>query len=269
MDGKTHKPIEITEVIGRLPYRIALAGGWIDQPFVSRHNPDPPGSMVVVGVVPQFRFMDRSGICSSTREIAMKLWKGLLPDGKPDDLVRQLYAAENDGRADPSGSQDMIGLVYPGISRLDYDFAFEGGVFPRHIESCNDPAVAAWLQDHLHILPVAPRPDGYSPLGRRNLDPRWIARLGRSGRDCYDAIVRRDLAEFGRSMNECMLCWQTILPDTVDHTTLTVDLARLLKSYQSRYPGAMYSGCGGGYLLVASDQPVPGSFQIQVRIQKR
>ena len=137
-----------------------------------------------------------------------------------------------------------------------------------HIESCNDPAVAAWLQEHLHILPVAPRPDGYSPLGRRNLDSRWIARLGRSGRDCYDAILRRDLAGFGRSMNECMFCWQTILPDTVDHTTLTVDLAGLLKSYQSRYPGAMYSGCGGGYLLVASDQPVPGSFQIQVRIQK-
>jgi hypothetical protein len=45
------------DVIGRIPYRLALAGGWIDQPFISRHNPRPPGSMVVVGVEPTFRFM--------------------------------------------------------------------------------------------------------------------------------------------------------------------------------------------------------------------
>jgi hypothetical protein len=27
----------------------------------------------------------------------------------------------------------------------------------------------------------------------------------------------------------------------------------------------MFSGCGGGYLFVAADEPVPGSFQIQIR----
>jgi hypothetical protein len=32
------------------------------------------------------------------------------------------------------------------------------------------------------------------------------------------------------------------------------------------YPGAMYSGCGGSYLYVASDTPVPGAFHIKVRI---
>jgi hypothetical protein len=30
---------------------MALAGGWIDEPFVSRHNPEPPGFMVVVSLV--------------------------------------------------------------------------------------------------------------------------------------------------------------------------------------------------------------------------
>jgi hypothetical protein len=28
----------------------------------------------------------------------------------------------------------------------------------------------------------------------------------------------------------------------------------------------MYSGCGGGYLTVVSSQPVPGSFQVRIRI---
>src|SRR5512140_1020184 len=103
---------KLTDVIGRIPYRLALAGGWIDQPFVSRLNPCPPGSMVVVSIEPTFRFMDRSGISTSTREIALRLWGGNLPPRDPAQLVRELYAAENEGKPEPSGSQDMIGLVY-------------------------------------------------------------------------------------------------------------------------------------------------------------
>src|SRR5512136_731641 len=116
----TQPDADIAEVIGRLPYRMALAGGWIDQPFVSRLNPEPPGSMVVVGLEPTFRYMDRSGMATSTRKVAWQLWGDKLPDGDPAQLVRELYAEENRDKPAPSGSQDMIGLVYPGINRLDY-----------------------------------------------------------------------------------------------------------------------------------------------------
>lgn len=257
----------ITDLLGRLPYRLALAGGWIDQPFVSKYNASSPGSMVVVCVEPEFWFMERAGICIGTRNIAMRLWDGRLPEGDSAELVQQLYEEENKGKTEPSGSQDMIGLVYPGVSRLDYDFAHRGGVFPRRIESNNDPQVAQWLASVIHILPVNQRPEGYNPLEVRNLDPSWIARLGRTGRDCYDAIVARDIGALGRSMNECMRCWEAILPGTVRHRTIQIDLPGLLKHYQSKYPGAMYSGCGGGYLYVVSQDPVPGSFAVRVRIK--
>jgi len=39
----------------------------------------------------------------------------------------------------------------------------------------------------------------------------------------------------------------------------------LLKAYQRCYAGAMYSGCGGGYLIVASNDPVPGAFRVNIR----
>ena len=81
-------------------------------------------------------------------------------------------------------------------------------------------------------------PQGYSPLGTKNLDPGWIERLGRSGRDCFNAITAMDLDALDASMNECMKCWAVILPVTVRHPTLTVDLAGLLGHYQSRHPGA-------------------------------
>jgi hypothetical protein len=265
---RAHESHAITDVIGKLPYRIALAGGWIDQPFVSEHNPSPPGSMVVVCVEPQFWFMERAGICIGTRKIALELWKDGPPRREPDELVRELYAAENEGKPEPSGSQDMIGLVYPGISRLDFDFSYHAGVFPRHIESNNDLEVAGWLENVIHILPVAPRPEGYDPLETKNLQPNWVARLGQSGKACYDAILSRDIDALGASMNECMMCWEAILPGTVRHHTLMVDLLGLLKYYQAEYAGAMYSGCGGGYLYVASDKPVPGAFHVKVRTQE-
>ena len=221
--------------------------------------------MVVVGLEPVCRFMERSGLATGTRAVAMKLWRGKLPQRPPPELTRELYQAENRGKTQPSGSQDMIGLVYPGINRLDYDFAANGGVFPVQIESLKDAASARWLERVIHLLPVAPRPEGYNPLGRKNLEPKWIARLGQSGKDCFEAIRRRDLAALGASLNACMVCWEKLLPHTVRHPTLQVDLVGLLRVYQACYPGAMYSGCGGGYLLVASKEPVPGAFTIKVR----
>jgi hypothetical protein len=257
---------DIQAIIGNIPYRMALAGGWIDQPFVSRVNPAPPGSMVVVGLEPLFPFMDRCGMASGTRKVATRLWDGRLPQGDPAQLVRQLYAEENRHLAEPSGSQDMIGLIYPGVSRLDYDAAVEEGYFPAHIESNRDPQVAAWLERLIHLLPVNQRPPGYNPLGVKNLDELWIRRLGQTGKDCYAAILACDARGLGESMNECMRCWEAILPHTVRHPTLTVDLCGILNHYQSHYPGAMYSGCGGGYLYVVSEEPVPGTFQVKVRI---
>ncbi len=128
--------------------------------------------MVVVQIEPNFRPMDRSGLASGTRAVASRLWNGKPPSRPLDELVRQLYEAENQGQAEPSGSQDMIGLIYPGVNRLDYDYAANGGVFPTHIESLTSARHARWLEKVLHLLPIEPRPPGYNPLGVKRLEPK-------------------------------------------------------------------------------------------------
>jgi hypothetical protein len=257
--------IEITDVISQIPYRMAFAGGWIDQPMLSRLNPEPPGSMVVVGLRPNVVYMDRCGMATSTRTVAKRLWNNRLPKGDPAALIRELYREENNGRTEPSGSQDMAGLIYPGVNRLDFDCSYEGGYFPANVETNTDPSVARWLEKVVHMIPVAQRPDGYSPLGIKNLDPEWIRRLSHSGKDCFNAILAKDPKALGASLNECMLCWETLLPHTVTHPALRADLRDILEFYQNRYEGAMYSGCGGGYLYVVSEEPVPGSMSVYVR----
>jgi len=263
---QNHKS-KITQIIGNLPYRMAFAGGWIDQPFISQHNPKPPGSMVVVALEPTTPFMTRCGMGTSTREIAAQIWDGQFPEGDPADLVMELYAAENKGRSHPSGSQDMAGILYPGVNRLDYDFDHKGGYFPVHVESNNDPDVVQWLENHIYMVPITQRPAGYNPLGEQNLDPKWIRRLGQTGKDCFDAIVAKDAQALGSSMKESMICWEAILPNTVRHHTISLDLIEILAYYQERYAGAMYSGCGGGYIYVVSEETVPGGFQVKIRVK--
>jgi hypothetical protein len=66
-------------------------------------------------------------------------------------------------------------------------------------------------------------------------------------------------------MNHSMTCWEAILPQTLQHPTIRIDLKRILGYYQQRYAGAMYSGCGGGYAIVASEEPVPGALKVKVK----
>lgn len=232
---------------------------------MSKLNPKPPGSMVVVQIEPNFRPMCRSGIASSTRIVALDIWGESLPQRPKERLVRELYHAENTYKAEPSGSQDMIGIIYPGINRLDYDFRHDSGVFPIHIESCTSTRVARWLEKVLHLIPVEPRPEGYNPLAEKKFDPKWIAKLGQTGKLIFDAILKMDAPALGKAVNQGLKCWDVLLPQSMRHPVMKVDIMELAAAYQAQYLGACYSGPGGGYLIVVSEKPVPGAFQINIR----
>jgi hypothetical protein len=78
-----------------------------------------------------------------------------------------------------------------------------------------------------------------------------------------------DVNALGASFNETMLCWEKLLPHVVAHPLIKLDLKKILKVYQKHFPGAMFSGCGGGYLIVASEKSVPGAFKVNVRVSKK
>ncbi len=53
----------------QFPYRICIAGGWMDQPWVSEVH---PGSVVVAQLWPTIDFNDRSGMATSSRRVAIR-----------------------------------------------------------------------------------------------------------------------------------------------------------------------------------------------------
>ena len=120
---------DITGVIGNIPFRMAFAGGWIDQPFLSQRNPSPPGSMVVVSLEPTSRFMNRCGMATSTRDVAMRLWGATFPDRAPSDLVKELYTVENEGKAEPSGFAGYDRVALSGREQTRLRLRLRGRLF--------------------------------------------------------------------------------------------------------------------------------------------
>lgn len=239
----------------QFPYRVCLAGGWMDQPWISEVF---PGSVVVAQIWPSYEFNDRSGMATSSRKIAAEIWSGKLPEGNQIRNAQLLFGAENPpGSKYISGSQDQIGILVNGVSRLDYD----GKYWPSHIENTYDKEICDWLSDVIHLIPLAPRPCGYDPLVEQHLKPEFIKELGDSGKKCYEAIVTKNVKMLGESMTESFYAWKKILPYTVPEWVLD----EMESKYISKYDGAITSGCGGGYAVVASEEPIEGALKIKIR----
>jgi len=249
-----------------LPYRVALAGGWGDHNFVNFLG---EGNVVVVQVQPNITFHDRCGICSSTRQILMdKYPKGLPANIDKYELASELYYWENERKVPIGGSQDAFGSVYPGVTLLHYDFRHHNGVLPKKVANTTSKRIAKWFEKSFWIVDcVGPRPEGYNPFdGGRFATKKVVEQLGRSGRDCYNAIKNRDVEALGASFNECSTAWRKMLPAIFEHPTIDVPVMKQLRYYQRKYAGAMPSGCGVGYIYVASSEPVEGGFQITVNV---
>ena len=70
------------EDICNLPYRIDIAGTWIDQPYVSKYN---PGWAITLSLEPIVEYNERCGMSTSTRNAAKKIWPYQLPIQKPEE----------------------------------------------------------------------------------------------------------------------------------------------------------------------------------------
>ena len=239
----------------KFPYRVCLAGGWMDQPWVSEIH---PGSVVVAQIWPTIDFNDRSGMATSSRKVAMELWGDQYPEGDPVRNAQLLFGAENPpGSEYISGTQDHIGLMVPGVSRIDYN----GKFWPKHIENTVDRKTCEWLSNVLNFALLQPRPEGYNPIQTKNLNSKIIKRLGESGEACYDAILKKDVKLLGESMKETFLCWSEMLPYTVPDWVMQ----EMQTNYFSKYSGAITSGSGGGYIVFPSEEKVEGKIKVKIR----
>jgi cytidyltransferase-like protein len=129
-----------------IPYRIDLAGGWLDQPWVSKHY---PGSVLTISLEPTHKFNQRSGMASSTRRSAMDLWGTKIPPGDYEKLAKTLFCYDNPpGTKTISGSQDSIGIVFPGLANAYY----QGEYWPSRIQHVQDARTLQFVENSLYLV---------------------------------------------------------------------------------------------------------------------
>ena len=240
----------------RIPFRLDLAGGWLDQPFVSKHYPGP---VITISIEPDYDFNDRSGMSSSTRKKAIQLWQTDIPEGDPELLAKTLFSFENPpGTKYVSGSQDSIGIVMPGVNRLDYE---PGQYWPARITRETDPVILGFIEKHLWFITLSPRDSSFDVLSGTNINPDNAKALADAAHACWDAIRKTDLNAFGQAFRRSFEAQVAMFPNMVNPSIL-----EQIEEYKTRALGWKLSGAGGGgYLVLVSEKPVPNAIQVRIR----
>ncbi|HKR04338.1 MAG TPA: adenylyltransferase/cytidyltransferase family protein [Bacteroidia bacterium] len=239
-----------------IPFRIDLAGGWHDHPFVNRHAGGP---VVTISVEPNTGFNDRSGMSSSTRKKAIELWNTSVPPGDKIKLSKILFCYDNPpGTKDISGSQDALGIVLPGLNYLYYA---DGNYWPVRIESVHDEAVLSWMENHLSLISLGPRPVSRSVLSNTNFNPLTAKALSDASENCWNAILKKDIHAFGKYFRLAFEAQVAMLPNMVDDQIL-----KQIAQYSSVALGWKLAGAGGGgYLILVSEKEIQGALKIKIR----
>jgi len=257
-DPRENLPVRSTTSLRkecRIPYRLDLAGGWLDQPFVSKLEPGP---VLTISVEPSLEFNERSGMASSTRRRAIELWQTDVPAGNPEKNAKVLFAYENPpGTEQFSGSQDSIGIVFPGLNRLDYDGAF----WPKKITPGGDESVLGWLESHLYLVPLGLRKPGFEVFKGKRITSAGVHALAAAADGCWQAILKRDLEQFGRNLRASFEAQVSLFPSMTNR-----DVATAIRRYSKEALGWKLSGAGGGgYLVLVSRKSIPSAIHIKVR----
>ena len=241
--------------VHQIPFRIDLAGGWLDQPYVSKFH---SGAVITSSIEPTIQFNERSGMASSTRRAAIDMWGSRIPPGDPEKFAKILFCYDNPpGTKVISGSQDSIGIVFPGVAKAYYD----GTYWPTHINHNCDETALQFVENSLYLITLGPRHAEYDVLVNTQIDKEKAKFLASATEDCWQAINNQDIEAFGLSMTAAFDAQISMFPNMMND-----NVASLIQKYSQSALGWKLSGAGGGgYLVLVSDQPIENSSKIFAR----
>ncbi|MHC4402388.1 MAG: adenylyltransferase/cytidyltransferase family protein [Planctomycetota bacterium] len=240
-----------------VPYKVALLGGFVDQPDIGKVC---PASVVVASIETDVELDRRSGMATSTRDTTIDLFGPRFPAWMtPQRLAQIVFACENPPDRDHlSGTIDVLGMFQPGVSRLDYS---DGGYWPATSRQIHDDHALNWLEANLWLAQTRPRPpDMPSPIRTARPTVAGIRRMDDAVQRGFEAINRMELEDLAQAVTDSYNAIADIIPDFAPP-----EVDRIIKELQSQHMGAGLTGAGGGgyAVVISADRPKNG---IPVRI---
>lgn len=238
-----------------LPYRIDLAGTWIDQPYVSKFH---PGWAITLSLEPIIEYNERCGMSTSTRNAAKKIWPYYLPLEKPEKLAEILFKFENTpGSTIISGAQDAIGICMPGLVRHYYD----GAYWPVKFESIHSESILSWLENHICMALLWPREGDLDLLKETYINKENVKALANATEEVWEAIQNKDLGKFAKGFKKSFNAQTTMFPAMVNDK-----INKEIEKYKDKALAWKLAGAGGGgYLILISEKHIEGTMRINIR----
>ena len=181
------------------------------------------------------------------------------PEGDPEKLARTLFCVENPpGTNYISGSQDSIGIVYPGVNHILYP---QGNYWPEKINSINEEETLSWIEQHLYLINLSPRESGYDVLSDTKINETSARELAEAADEVWQAIESGDLKGFGKGIRRSFEAQVAMFPHMVNPY-----IQEQIEYYTPESLGWKISGAGGGgYLVLVADHPIKNSIRLKIR----
>lgn len=239
----------------RIPYRVELCGGWLDQPFVNKLY---PGAVLTISIHPDIEFNYSSGMATSSRKKAIELWQTEIPVGDPIALAKTLFCVENPpGTQHVSGSQDQLGILMPGLNKLNYD----NGYWPVSVDSINDDDLLNFVEKNLWLVQLPQRDGGYDAFADVDINVDSVKKLSAASEAAWQAILNKNVQAWGRAATECFSAQLEMFPHMITEAAKDV----IASCEKSAYGWKLTGAGGGGYLCLISDKIIPNAIQVRIR----
>lgn len=234
-------------------YRVDISGSWADHPFI---NGVYPSSVICAAIESSPELDQGGGLSGSTRNKAIELFGEDWPTD--EDSAAWLFRKDNENKYWYSGSQDSIGLLMPGLKKLDYDSSY----WPDRITTAS-PQETKGLEEVLWLVPTVPRPKRLNVLRKINVNHRDIREFSREVDKCWDAIKRGDYIRAGGHMTDAFYTRAKVMPHILN-PQVESKINQIKK--ENNLMGYKLAGAGGGgYLVCLSDHEVKGGIPVKIK----
>ena len=117
-----------------------------------------------------------------------------------------------------------------------------------------------FIEKVLWLIPLDSRPDGYDPLVSKQITEANVKELADASAAIWSAMLECDAERLGKAFTDTVRATKAILPNTVPSY-----LDPIWQRYDKDTLGCLFTGCGGGFLMViAHEKPNGDAFQIKV-----